>query len=326
MTCATVVASTVVPGNTHERTGSPSRVRAQADDHLRVAVAAVLAVPALAQGRQRLPTARLVVLILVIDLDVHARRVPEDEVDVGAEQIRRPEEDLALDGLAMRVEEVQGEVALFERERFGLRQVDARGQPVLVTGELGQRLHQAVGDHREQRQLVRGPPLAPPLRAAEDLADAACFPARAYNVDGPQRAGPFQLDLLTRGGELRRRRDAVVADARDTALQAEQRLALLRVGAAEVVNDVRGGMAFGGILAGLGELVVLGDRAVAVAAAGDAQVHACIVHVSPAIYQAISAVACSYVFRPSKRPGPRFYWRFVPALASHPQTQARWST
>ena len=35
----------------------------------------------------------------------------------------------------------------------------------------------------------------------------------------------------------------------------------------------------------------------------------------------ISAVACSYVFWPSERPDPRFYWRFAPALASHPQTQ-----
>jgi hypothetical protein len=54
-------------------------------------------------------------------------------------------------------------------------------------GQLGQRLHQAVGHHREQRQLVRGLAPAPPLLAAEDLADAEFFPERPHNVDRPQQ-------------------------------------------------------------------------------------------------------------------------------------------
>jgi hypothetical protein len=182
-----------------------------------VAVAAILAVPALAQGRPRRAPARLVVLILVIDLEVHAGRVPEDEVDIGSEQIGGAEEDLAFDGLAVGVEEVEREVQLIERQRLGVRQVHPRPQPVVMARQLGERLQEAIGDHREQRQLVGGAPAAPPLVAAEDLADAELLPQRPHDVDGPQRARPLELDLLAQGREFGRGLDAGLAHARDAA-------------------------------------------------------------------------------------------------------------
>ncbi|MBI1958576.1 MAG: hypothetical protein HYS36_05030 [Candidatus Rokubacteria bacterium] len=40
-----------------------------------------------------------------------ARRIPEDEADIGVEQVGGAEEDLAFEGGAVRVEEIQGAVA-----------------------------------------------------------------------------------------------------------------------------------------------------------------------------------------------------------------------
>jgi hypothetical protein len=67
---------------------------------------------------------------------------------------------------------------------------------VFVAGQLGQRLQEAVGGHREERQLVRRPPAARPRVAPQDLPDPELFPQGPRDVDAPERAGPLERDRL----------------------------------------------------------------------------------------------------------------------------------
>ncbi len=148
----------------------------QAHDDLRLVVAPLLAVAPLPQGRPRGAAPRLVALILRVDLEGERGGVPEDEIDLGAEEVGRPEEDLARDGVDMGVQAVQGAVHLLEGQPLGLGQVPPLGDPVFVAGQPGERLGQPIGHPREERQLMGGAPGSGALQAAQHLTDAQFFP------------------------------------------------------------------------------------------------------------------------------------------------------
>ena len=114
---------------------------------------------------------------------------------------------------------------------------------------------------------------------AQHVAEAEFFPQGAHHVHRAQRARPLDVDLLPGGGEIGRHLQAVLADAGDAAGELEQRLAPGGVGPPKVVNDVGRGLAGRGVAAGLGELVILGHRAILVPAARGPQVHAYIIRV-----------------------------------------------
>src|SRR5262245_51889182 len=71
-----VVTSAVWPGNTHERTGSQSCMRARPNHHLWMSVAALFFVSALAQRGDHAALPRLTLVVLVIDFTVERGGIP----------------------------------------------------------------------------------------------------------------------------------------------------------------------------------------------------------------------------------------------------------
>src|SRR3954454_14764049 len=127
----TVVTSGVLPGNTQERTGTPSRVTARAITtcgslsrpsllcpRLRKGskVSPRHAVPALAQRLEGEPAPLLAGDVLLVTLEPGRGAVIEDQVDVELEQIDRPPEHRLLDGIAVQGQDVQGAVELVKAE------------------------------------------------------------------------------------------------------------------------------------------------------------------------------------------------------------------
>ena len=85
-TWVTVVASTVLPGNTQERTGNPSRVRARPTTTGGWFPRPFCCSPACAAAEGRVALG-LALGVFVIDLKVHTGRIPEDEVHISLGEI-----------------------------------------------------------------------------------------------------------------------------------------------------------------------------------------------------------------------------------------------
>ena len=97
------------------------------------------------------------------------------------------------------IEEIQREVQVVQRQRGGLREVGPLSPPVLIAGQFGQRLGEAVRHHREERQLMGRTTGATRLQAPQDLANAQLLPQRPGHVDDPQRPSPLDVEGLAGG-------------------------------------------------------------------------------------------------------------------------------
>lgn len=165
--------------------GQPVTRQCQAHHHLRLIPAPFFVVAPLAQWRERRVALGLTLGIFVIDLKVHTGRIPEDEVHISPEEIGGAKEDLALDGLDVGVEKIEREVQVVQCQRGGLWEVGPLSQPVLLAGQFGEGLGQAVRHHREERQLMRRTTRSSRLQAPQDLANAQFLPQRPSHVDDP---------------------------------------------------------------------------------------------------------------------------------------------
>jgi hypothetical protein len=227
---------------------------------------------ALAQRRVQLAAPGLGALVGLVDLEIGRRGVVEDQVDVEAEQVGRPQEHVALDLLRPDREHVEGAVELIDRQPVRLRQPGHLGQPARRAGELGAGRVQPLGRHGEQRRRVRGGEAGAGEAAADGGSDAELLPQAAGGQHDAKVEDGVDLDLAQAG--LGRGAVAGLEHAVDAGDQAPQGGGAELVGAAEAVDHPRLGAPGLGVPAVLGEGVV-GDRgAVAVPPLGFPQVHA----------------------------------------------------
>src|SRR5215470_104182 len=99
-------------------------------------------------------------------------------------------------------------------------------------------------------------PRAPRLQAPQDLANAQFLPQCSGHMHEPQRPRPLNVDGLAGGAHFWRDVDALLTHAANTLGEAQKRLAIQGVSAAEVVDDVGAWAPLDGVPARLGELVV----------------------------------------------------------------------
>jgi hypothetical protein len=169
----------------------------------------------------------------------------------------------------VRFEEVHRAVEMLQLQALPAGEEHLGGQPLLPTGELGGRLVHPVGHQRQERARERLARRAPPQQVAEHRVELELAPQRldhVHHAKGPGVAHPH----VRLGGQRLLARE----DAQDAPGQSLQGRAVQGVGAAEVVDDLRDGATLVAVPGVLGELVVLDHRAVGVAAASGAQVHA----------------------------------------------------
>ena len=174
------------------------------DDHLRLVVAPFLAVAAPAQRRVQPAGTFLLVLVRLVDLEIGRGGVVEDQVDIEAEQIGGPEEDVALDLVGPDRQEVERAIALIDREPGRVGQPGDVGQPALGAGQFGDRVVEPVGGHGEQRGLVRRGQIGPFGAGADRSADAEFLPQRAGGEHDAEFEHPLDLDLGDVLGACRR--------------------------------------------------------------------------------------------------------------------------
>ena len=220
-------------------------------------------------ARARRPAAAGRRRVLLVDLEVEARGVVEDQVDIGGEQVGHPEVDRLLHLRLVRLQQVHRRVEMVQREPLVAGEEDLLAQPLLMAVELRVRPQGPVGDHREQGPL-EGLPI-PALRRlrGDHLVETELAPQALQHVHAAVRLGVEDPDVRIGGHRVLRG-----YDAEDAAGEAAQRGGVELIGATEVVDDPRDRTAFHGIPDVLGELVVLDDRAVGVAAPRRSQVHA----------------------------------------------------
>ena len=229
LTFATVVTSTVLPGNTQWRTGNPSRVTAMPTTICGASLP-ILAVPALPRCGVGLLAGRLAaadVAILVATVLV--------VVYVEIEQVGHPVEDGLLDGVLVRFQEVHGAIELVQFQ--GLRPVDMRVflEPLFMAVEFRGRGTGAVGNQCKQCALGIKSELPRTGLLSNHGVDAQLLPERFEDIWVTIGPGADQAPVAAGADNLFRR-----ASAQDALGQAAQPLDNVRiVGAPTVMNDAR---------------------------------------------------------------------------------------
>ena len=255
--------SAVSPGSTPGADRHAVACHRQGDDHLRLVVAAFLAVAAPAQWRKQPPTPFLGLLVGFIDLEIGRGGVVEDQIDVEAEQIGGFEKDFALDAVRPDGEEIKRPVELIDAKSDDIGQEGNVGYPARGTSELGAGHIQPVRRHGEECGLMRRGQFAFGDAAPNRRADAEIVPQAARGQHDAEFEHLLDLDLRDR----RRRggtgdRLALIEHAVDAVNQALQGGAVELVRAAEIVHDACLG-AFGcGVPGVLGQGVIADCRTV----------------------------------------------------------------
>jgi hypothetical protein len=214
--------------------------------------------PALAQGGEGQAAPLVGCNVLLVALEPGRGGVIEDQVDVQLEQIDAVPEHLFLDGIAVLGQQVQGAIELTEGEIPGRGQPNAI-EPALMTGELGARPSEALRRHRQQRRLVRRPPLVGRQPGGDRLADAEPGPQLLDRVDDAELEAGFDLDPLMTLGVCRRFATVGVEHPADAAHEPLQRRPVEAIGAAEAVHHLGLDVALLGIADVLGERIVAHD-------------------------------------------------------------------
>jgi len=223
-------------------------------------------VAAPSQWREGQPAPGLGRDVLVVAFEPGGGGVVEDQVDVQLEQVGAVPEHLRLDRIAVLGEHVERAIELVEGD------IPGRGQPhpiepALMARELGARPRQALRRHRQQRGLVRCPPLVGCQPALDRLADAEPGPQLRRHVDDAEFEAGLDLDRPVTTSRVGHGRAAVgVEHTADAAHQALQRRPVEAVGATEAVHHLGLDVTLLAIADVLGEGVVADDRAVLVAA------------------------------------------------------------
>jgi hypothetical protein len=124
------------------------------------------------------------------------------------------------------IEEIQRKVQVVQRQRGGLRKVGSLRHPVLIAGQLGQGLGQAVRHHREERQFMGRTTGSTRLQVPQDLANAQFLPQRPGHVDDTQRLGPLNVEGLSGWADLWRDVDAALTYATDALGEAQKHFAI----------------------------------------------------------------------------------------------------
>jgi hypothetical protein len=274
----------------------------QPDDHLRVVVPALLAVAALAQGREGEPAPVVLGEVLLVGAEPGRGGVVEHQVDVELEQVDRAPEHVPLDRVALLGQEIERTVELVQPQPLRLGEPD-RVQPALPAGELARRLVQPLHGHREQGRGVRGGE-ALGLHAGRDRRpDPELLPQGSGDVGDAQLLDPLDRELargrpVIAGGVLTRH-------AADAAHQALERGAVELILAAEAVHDPGLDVALPGIADVLGQGQVAHHRAVLVPPPRGPKVHAHSIGVSINGDKPQCGLSCAHMFRRwAAPPGP----------------------
>ncbi len=298
---ATVLTSAVSPGRTQGAHRHAVAGHGKRDDHLGIVVTALLTVPALAQRREGQAPPLVTGGVLLVAREPGGGGIVEDQVDVQLEQIDAVPEHLLLDRIAVLGQDIQRAIELVEGK------VPGRGQPhpiepALVAGELGAGPSEALRRHRQQRRLVRRPPLVGCEPRADRLADAEPGPQLLDHVDDAELEARLDRDrpvtaLLVGRGFL----PIDIEHAPDAVHQPLQRRPVEAIGAPEAVHHLGLDVAFLGMADVLGERVVADDRAVLVAPLRGAKVHAHAFSVGSRPGRAKSFRSCAHSFSRRKR-------------------------
>lgn len=207
--------------------------------------------------------------VLVVDLEVHTRRVVEDEVDIEAQQVGHAEVDGPLDGRLLGFQEVHRPVQVLQRERLSADDAHLLNEPLAEAVELGGRGAGAVRYHREQRTLNWEVEAASSDNLLDDLGDPEPCPQRLERVDIPVGPGVDHLPVWVLGHDLLGR-----GTAQDAPGESAQALGDLRVfGTTAAVEDAGLGAALVRVPDALGKLQVGDHRAVGTLLAGLTPIH-----------------------------------------------------
>ena len=257
--------------------------------------------PALAQGREGQAPPALGRDVLLVAFEPGGGGVVEDQVDVELEQIDAVPEHLLLDRIAVLGQDVERAIELVEGKIPGRGQPDLI-EPALMAAELGAGPREALRGHRQQRRLMRCPPLVGRQSCGDRLADAEPGPQLCGHVDHAEIEARLDLDRPFTTGRIGRGRAPVgVEHPADAAHQSLQRGAVEAIGAAEAVHHLGLDVTLLGVADVLGERVVADDRAVFVAALRCPKVHAHAYSVSGPPRRTKTANSCAYKFGRLKR-------------------------
>ena len=141
--------------------------------------------------------------IFLFDLEMDARRVIEDEVDIQRQKIRQAPVERFLDLLFMLMEKVHGPVKMLKLEG-GTAPVDLL-QPAFVTAEFGLRGKTPVGDHEEDRPFEKFSGFI-----HDDFIDPQVRPHLLENIERPVLPG-----VLERPAGVEKIRDGVLFNTAD---------------------------------------------------------------------------------------------------------------
>jgi hypothetical protein len=214
--------------------------------------------------------------VVVLHLEVDARRVVEQQVDLQVQQVGSREEHRLLHHLAGRQQEVHRPVELLVVRLVRRAVHEHVAREPLGDGVLGRRVERPVRHHRQDASdhRVRIRHALAPGGLPKLGADPKPVPQAAHEPRRPHRARLDEPHLLAGlGGDVAGELVLGTEEVVDAVHEPAEGVDVEGVTAAEVAEDAGLGVAGLGVVVVVGELDVLGARAVPVLAGHDADVH-----------------------------------------------------